>query len=197
MSGLRPADAPRAPGTLAVVVGASGSGKDGLLAAAREAFAHDPAVRLVRRTVTRPAGEAHERHASATEAEFEALAARGAFALSWEAHGLRYGVPRSALDGVRVGRLVVLNGSREALPRIAAAFPCRREVVHVTVSRDRLERRLRARGRESEAAIERRLARRLDPASVGDPVWRLDNNGTLADASRRFVRRLDALAAEL
>ena len=197
MNGSRPAGEPYAAGILAVVVGASGSGKDSLLGVAREAFAHRPAVHFVRRTVTRPAGDAHEPHASATSAEFEALAARGAFAVSWQAHGLRYGVPGSALDEVRAGRLVVLNGSREALARIAAAFPCRREIVHVTVERDRLERRLRARGRETEAEIERRLARRLDPDAAGDPVWRLDNDGTLADASRRFVRRLEALAAEL
>ena len=189
----RPAPDDGVPGTLVVVVGASGSGKDSLLAAAREAFAGDPAVHFVERTVTRPPGDAHEPHASVTEAEFEALAARGAFAVEWGAHGLRYGVPRSAHDALAAGSLVVLNGSREALGRIAAAFPGRREIVHVTVSRDRLETRLRARGRESEAAIERRLARKVDPVVADDPVWRLDNNGTLADASRRFVARLGAL----
>ena len=179
-------------GLLVVVVGASGTGKDSLLAAARDAFADAPDVHFVERVITRPPGDEHERHASVTPGDFAGMSARGELVVEWGAHGLRYGVPASALAAVRAGRLVVLNGSREALPRIAAAFP-RREIVHVTVSRDILERRLRARGRESEAAIERRLARKIDPATFGDPVWKLDNGGTLADAAARFVRRLESL----
>ncbi len=179
-------------GLLVIVVGASGTGKDSLLSAAREAFAGAPDVHFVERIITRPPDDEHEPHRSVTAQDFEVLSARGELVVEWGAHGLRYGVPASALEAVRAGKLAVLNGSREALPRIAAVFP-RREVCHVTVSRHVLERRLRARGRESEAAIERRLARKIDPAVFGDPVWKLDNDGTLADAAARFVRRLDSL----
>ena len=185
-------DAGAETGLLVVVVGASGTGKDSLLAAARDAFADAPDVHFVERVITRPPGDDHEPHASVTPEDFERMSARGELVVEWAAHGLRYGVPASALAAVRAGRLVVLNGSRGALPRIAEAFP-RREIVHVTASRDVLERRLRARGREGEAAIQRRLARRIDPAAFGDPVWGLDNGGALADAAARFVRRLESL----
>ena len=187
-----PAGTDAGAGLLVVVVGASGTGKDSLLAAARDAFADAPDVHFVERVITRPPDDEHEPHTSVTTEDFERLSARGELVVEWAAHGLRYGVPASALAAFRAGRLVVLNGSREALPRIGAAFP-RREVVHVTVSRDILERRLRARGRETEAAIERRLARKIDPAVFGAPVWRLDNDGTLAAAAARFVDRLESL----
>ena len=156
------------------------------------AFADAPDVHLVERIVIHPPDDGHGPHASVTRDGSERPAARGELVVEWAVHGLRYGVPASALDAFRSGKLVVPNGSRGALPRVAVVFP-RREVCRVTVSRHILERRLRARGRESEAAIERRLARKIDPTLFGDPVWKLDTEGPFADAAARFVSKLEPL----
>ena len=97
---------------LFAVVGPSGAGKDTLMAAA----AHRPGVALVRRVITRPAEAGGEDFEGVTPEAFAARKARGAFALDWEAHGLRYGIPHDQLRGGDV----IFNGSRAALP--AALF---------------------------------------------------------------------------
>ena len=188
--------APPDRGMLVIVVGASGVGKDSLLAAAREAFAGREDIRFQRRVVTRAADAANEPHESVDEATFERRRRAGHFAIDWQAHGLHYGIPMTTIDALAEGRVVVVNGSRKALPRFATRFP-RRHIVHVTVSPETLARRLRARGRESEAAIAERLERRIDPASFDGPLWQLDNDGMLDDAAARLIDWLDALSRDI
>ena len=72
------------------VVGPSGAGKDTLLSGA---IAADPALHWVRRVITRPESAGGEPFEGVSAPEFAARLARGDFALHWDAHGLRYGVP--------------------------------------------------------------------------------------------------------
>ena len=53
----------------------------------------DSGVVFPRRTVTR-ASSAAETNEAITREEFERTAAQGAFALAWDAHGRKYGIPR-------------------------------------------------------------------------------------------------------
>ncbi len=99
------------------VVGPSGAGKDTLIAGA---LARRPDLRLVRRVITRPAAAGGEDFDGVTEAEFTARLKRGDFALHWQAHGLRYGIPADQVTGPGT---VVFNGSRAALPAALAALP--------------------------------------------------------------------------
>ena len=85
-------------GILVGVVGPSGAGKDTLLDAARAALSADPAFVFLRRVITRPADSGGEAHEPATRGAFLAARDEGAFALTWEAHGLFYGIPRDALE---------------------------------------------------------------------------------------------------
>ncbi|GAB4166098.1 MAG: phosphonate metabolism protein/1,5-bisphosphokinase (PRPP-forming) PhnN [Thalassobaculales bacterium] len=168
-------------GALVLVVGPSGVGKDSILAGARAALADDPMVVFPRRVITRLAEAGGEDHLPASEDAFEAAAAQGAFALSWRAHGLGYGVPAAIRDERAAGRTVVVNVSRtviataEADPRLA---PVR--VAAITASPAVLARRLAARGREDEAQIAARLARSVPLA--GANVATIANDGALADA---------------
>lgn len=181
---------PIGPGAFVAVVGASGVGKDSLLAYARERSA--PRARFPRRVITRPPGPGED-HEPVTAEQFAAARARGDFAISWDAHGLRYGIPVSADAHVRDGRVVVANVSRAALSELAARYE-RLAVVLVTVREDVRARRLRARGREPDHGISQRLAR-PDPAP-GYPVDAvIENNGSLAEGGDQLVNIiLDAAA---
>jgi len=161
-----------------LVVGPSGAGKDTLLNAAKDALRDDPRVHFVRRVITRPADPHGENHEPVTEAEF---AARD-FALSWSAHGLRYGI--SAVDTAPV---VVANVSRGVIAAAAAQYAVR--VIEVTASPEILAARLVARGRETAAEVARRLDRAalIPPGVAVETVW---NDATLAIGMERFVATL-------
>jgi ribose 1,5-bisphosphokinase len=181
------------PGAFVAVVGASGVGKDALMAYAHErseAVAHFP-----RRVITRPSGPGED-HEPVTEEQFTAARERGELAVCWPAHGLRYGIPASADVAVRAGRVVVANVSRAVLDELAGRYE-RLVVVRVTVSDEVRAQRLRARGREPEPGIGQRLAR-PDPAPGHQADTVIENDGTLADGGDQLLRViLDAAEAPL
>jgi len=172
-------------GALIAVVGPSGAGKDAVIDQARADLAHDPRVVFPRRVITRPSG-AGEEHLPATEEEFAALAAAGAFSVHWRAHGLRYGVPRQVADDVDGGSIALVNVSRAVLAELGDVFP-EVHVVRVTVPDDVRRARILSRGREDADAALARL-RRADP----DPGFPVDleivNDGELVDAGRALAR---------
>ena len=176
-------------GTLFLVVGPSGVGKDTLLDGARAELSGSRWFRFPRRVITRPASAGGEDHTPATEAEYSRLLADGAFLHHWDAHGLRYGIPAEAGKLLEAGVNVVLNGSRSAL----ASF--REKVqplvtIQISASPGILAARLRARGRESEEEIARRLARVTeDPTSDG--ALMVLNDGTVEQGISALI---DAIA---
>lgn len=176
---------PPAPGLLVVVVGPSGAGKDSLIGYARDRIGGDPAVLFVRRVVTRPPLAAAEDHDSLSPAAFDSALASGAFAVHWEAHGLKYGVPAQALAHVAAAGVAIVNGSRAALPAIRSGFP-RVLTLHVTCRPEVLAARLAARGREDAAEQQRRVARAVTMESSADVV-EIDNSDDLSRAGNAFV----------
>lgn len=184
-NGLSEADGTETGGALLVIVGPSGAGKDTLIDGLRARFRDDARVRFVQRTVTRKADPEAEAHASMTVTAFEAAAARGAFSVTWDANGLKYGLPADISRHLAGGGVAVANGSRQALPAIRAAFP-RVIVVAVSVAEAELARRLAARGRETPAEIEARLQRARDLAVTGEDVLHLDNSGPPEIATERL-----------
>ncbi|WP_237477681.1 phosphonate metabolism protein/1,5-bisphosphokinase (PRPP-forming) PhnN [Lichenibacterium dinghuense] len=186
-------DGPRA-GVLVAVVGPSGVGKDAVMAGAARHPMLDARVLFARRTVTRAAAPGAEDHDTLDEAGFARAEAGGAFALTWAAHGLRYGLPRSARDEVARGRVVVANLSRRALGDAAAVFG-RLRVVEVAARPEVLLARLSARGREDAAAVRARLARQVPvavPAGAEGHLL-LDNSGPLDAAVAGLVGHLNGL----
>lgn len=180
-------------GRLILVVGPSGVGKDSVIDGARLALRDRSDVTFPRRYITRPAGLGGEDYISVTEAEFVAMAKRGDFALSWAAHGLRYGVPGSIAADVAAGRQVVANVSRAVIAEARRQFPGLL-VVLITASPAILRARLERRGRESPAEIADRLARAAAFTLSGDDVAVLNNDGALSDTIARFVDLLEQQA---
>lgn len=185
---LRPVH--RAPlgrrGRLVYVVGASGSGKDALIAWVRE---HNPSgVAFAPRRITRPAQAIGEQHVPLQEAEFDAQLQRGDFALHWDANGNRYAIGREIDEWLARGLTVIVNGSREHLTRACQAYP-QLEAVHVTAPEEVLRVRLAARAREDGGAIEARLARR--PA-IARAALEISNGGAIDAAGGELLRYLQS-----
>ena len=177
-------------GVLIVIVGPSGSGKDSLLAEARRALAGHPRLHIVRRVITRPVDAGHEPHESVSNEEFTLRRDRGGFAMHWQAHGLHYGVPADVLELLAAGKVVLLNGSRAALPEMQARFP-RMLVVSVVVDPLIREQRLQQRGREHHQDVQRRLSRSVSADVLPPGHVEIDNSGTLSEASARFAGLLE------
>lgn len=176
---------------LVLVVGASGVGKDSVLDGARALFRADSRVVFVRRVITRPSGSGGEDHFAATDGEFAVLCDSRAFSIHWPANGLAYGLPRRMDDDLADGRVVVANVSRQVLDDARRRYPGL-TVCEVTASTDTLRARLTARGRETPAEIEARLARVGAPTRARDVVT-VANDGDLAAAVAAFARLIGQL----
>lgn len=174
------------PGRFIAVVGPSGVGKDSLMAGIAAAC---PAIRRVRRTITRAPDLGGEDYDAVSPEQFVKAVAAGAFCLHWSAHGLSYGIPRSALDDTARGIDCLANLSRAALTKAAGVFP-RLLVLNVTATPETLARRLKGRAREGDAEIARRLARAQTPLPAGLDILTLPNDGALGDTVSRAVALL-------
>ncbi|WMS41067.1 phosphonate metabolism protein/1,5-bisphosphokinase (PRPP-forming) PhnN [Acuticoccus sp. MNP-M23] len=179
---------PPAEGTLFLVVGPSGAGKDTLIDGARAALAGDPAFAFARRVVTRPAEAGGEAHEAMDEASFAAAERAGAFLASWGAHGLFYGVRQAVREALGEGRNVVVNGSRREIAAFEAAA-ARVVVLSITAPPDIVAARLRARGREDASAVAARLSRAV-PIRAHGPVIEIANNATADVGVARFLAAL-------
>lgn len=171
------------PGRLVLVVGPSGAGKDTLIGLAQAACAGDIKVVFPQRIVTREASS-FENNEAVSPMQFGQMLAHGDFAFQWEAHGLRYGVPRSIVDDIRAGHAVVVNASR-TIVEFARRSYVNVTVVSVTAPPEVLAQRLAARARSSDGQLDERL-RRAVIAAVPDVV--IENIGRAEDHAAELLQ---------
>ncbi|MCU1715887.1 phosphonate metabolism protein/1,5-bisphosphokinase (PRPP-forming) PhnN [Pseudomonas sp. 5P_3.1_Bac2] len=182
-------------GRLIYLMGPSGSGKDSLLQAAQARLAAHGG-RVIRRVITRSAEAVGEDAIAISPAEFAEHEAAGAFALSWQANGLAYGIPIQLDEWLAAGQHVLVNGSRAYLSQARQRYP---DLLPVLLSVDNpvLRERLLKRGRESEEQIEQRLARNglFDQAAAeADGVHVLDNSADLQRTADNLLALICASA---
>ena len=181
------------PGRLVLVVGASGSGKDTLISAATEHFGHDTCLIFARRAITR-APEQSEQHVAVDSKLFCELEEAGAFALSWQAHGLSYGILASICCEISRGRTVVANVSRSVIAIAKARFS-NVTVVLVDCPQHIRERRVIGRGRENAAGVASRLQRVVDgfDTRLADIV--IDNSGSVDEGAKQMIAAIRKIRA--
>lgn len=172
------------PGRLVLVVGPSGAGKDTLIAAIREGLAGDDRYVFPQRVVTRPPSEAEDNR-ELDPAAFARAEAEGAFAATWTAHGLAYGLPAAMDAHLAQGRTVICNVSRTVVQDLRARYGDV-IVVEVTAAPAILAARLAARGRAEDGDLAERLGRSDRVGDAGADL-RIDNSGRLADAVQGFL----------
>jgi guanylate kinase len=146
-------------GKLFVITAPSGAGKSSLIKALLE---DEPGLRLsISYTTRRPRpGEQDGReYHFIDEPTFLAMQARGDFLESAEVHGNRYGTANTTIrETLDRGHDLILEIDWQGARQVRALYP---ECVGIFVlppSMAELERRLRARGQDAEAVIQRRLA---------------------------------------
>lgn len=177
---------PIGPGTLVLVVGPSGAGKDTLMAMAQDEIGPHAKVAFPRRIVTREASAAED-HVSIPPEAFDAAARDGAFAFWWQAHGLQYGLPAAIDADIRRGVTVVCNVSRAIVPRLRRTYtPCK--VVLIEAPRDVRAQRLRMRGRAADGDESGRLDREAGDALAPNLV--IDNVGDPAVGARLLANEI-------
>jgi guanylate kinase len=145
-------------GRLFVVAGPSGAGKGTLI---EELIRRYPTAWLsISATTRKPRrGERHgEQYFFLDEGTFRDRALRGEF-LEWaEVHGNLYGTPRDAVsEHLESGRDVILEIDVQGARQVREKMPDAVGIFVMPPSLGELERRLRARGTESDGEIERRM----------------------------------------
>ncbi len=181
-------------GRLIYVMGPSGAGKDSVMAFARAAS--DPArVTFAHRYITRPPSGDAENHIALTEAEFAARQRAGWFALSWQSHGLCYGIGREIDLWLASGVSVVVNGSRAYFAEAVRGYPDLLPVMVMAAPEVRRARLLK-RNRESASQMIERLDRRIETLPDHPGLATIDNSGELSLAGTRLLDLLHARPPE-
>lgn len=184
-------------GRLIYLMGPSGAGKDSLLEAARERL-EAQRCRVARRVITRSAEAVGEDAIAVSCDEFEKLQLAGAFAMSWRANSLAYGILKEIDAWLAAGYQVLVNGSRGYLGEARQLYPGLLPVL-LEVEPNVLRSRLLHRGREALDEIEARLARNEKFVAGGEgmadqSLIRLDNSGRLEGTVTRLLHLLQTEA---
>ncbi len=172
------------------IIGASGVGKDSLMNYARQQINGTSRVIFAHRYITRAAKEGNENHIYISPEEFRSRQADGLFALAWESHGQHYGVGLEIENWLEKGYQVIVNGSRLYLSEAKRKYP-QLQVIVVEASPATILKRLKERGRESGADIQKRMQRNLDILPVLEQqLIYLQNDGPLKEAGNHLVNIL-------
>jgi guanylate kinase len=146
-------------GLLFVITAPSGAGKSSLIAALLKA---DPSLRLsVSHTTRAPRqGERDGReYHFVDEAAFLGMVGKGEFLESAEVHGHRYGTSHRAISAaIAGGHDLILEIDWQGAAQVRRLMPECIGVFILPPSLAELERRMRARGLDPDAVIERRMA---------------------------------------
>jgi guanylate kinase len=146
-----------------IVSGPSGSGKSTLVQRILDLPGTMPSISCTTRArrATEARGKCYD---FVTEAEFDAMVARGEFLEYARVFGKHsYGTPRKWLEESRkLGLDLVLEIDVQGAAQVKEKLPESVAIFILPPSREELERRLRSRGQDSDEEIARRLAKSRD-----------------------------------
>jgi guanylate kinase len=150
-------------GKLFVITAPSGAGKSSLINALLK---DDPRLKLSISYTTRaprPGEQNGREYHFVDDATFLAMRSRGEFLESAEVHGYRYGTSKKMItETLASGEDLVLEIDWQGARQVRALYPdCVGIFIHPP-SIEELERRMRARGQDSDAVIRRRLQNAQD-----------------------------------
>jgi len=158
-SNLKPNLSPAYQGSMLMIVAPSGAGKSSLVNALLQ---EDPALKLSLSTTTRlprPGEVEGKDYRFIALDEFIAEREQGNFLEHAEVHGNFYGTSRAWIEGqMKAGHDVILEIDWQGAQQIRQMIPEVQWIFIFPPSFEALEERLRKRGQDDEATIQRRLA---------------------------------------
>ena len=180
-------------GLLVVIAGPSGVGKGTVHARLRQRLADTELSVSATTRPPRPGERDGVDYHFVTAERFDELIATDAL-LEWaEYAGHRYGTPRVPVDAaVAAGRVVLLDIELQGALQVRDHDPDALLVFLLPPSFAELEHRLRSRGTESDAAVERRLARAREELAA---AYRFDIEVVNDDLERCVDEVMAAVAA--
>ena len=156
---LKPNLSPAYQGSMLMIVAPSGAGKSSLVNALLQ---EDPALKLSLSTTTRlprPGEVEGKDYRFIALEEFIAEREQGNFLEHAEVHGNFYGTSRAWIEGqMKAGHDVILEIDWQGAQQIRKMIPEVQWIFIFPPSFEALEERLRKRGQDDEATIQRRLA---------------------------------------
>ena len=145
-------------GKLFVITAPSGAGKTSLIEALMTA---DPSLKLSISYTTRaprPGEKEGVDYHFVDDATFLAMRGRDEFLESAEVHGYRYGTSRKTIvDALAKGQDLILEIDWQGARQVRSLYPDCVGIFILPPSVEELERRMRARGQDSDAVIRRRV----------------------------------------
>lgn len=171
-------------GTLFLVVGPRGAGKDSVVEGARRSLSHDPRFSFPRRIITTAQSSGNEVHQTMTPAQFDELRRTGAFSFCWGSRGKNFAIPASIDEELAAGRSVVVNVSSQVIGQACRRFP-RIVVVEITAPRELRAERLA--GQQRPAIVNDDEESFLSALDQCDDVIVIHNDGRIEAAVDRLV----------
>jgi len=148
----------KAKGRLFVITAPSGAGKTSLIEALMR---DDPSLKLSISTTTRPPRPGEKDgvdYRFVDDATFLGMRGRGEFLESAEVHGYRYGTSKRVItEALARGEDLILEIDWQGARQVRGIHPDCVGIFILPPSVEELERRMRARGQDAEAVIQRRL----------------------------------------
>ena len=174
------------PGTLFLVVGNSGSGKDSIISGIVKKYPSNmKKIYAPKRYITRPPSK-FEDNISISLQEFSEMKKKEKFALQWHIYDLDYGISKKIEDYLKNGYPVIVNVSRTIINKAREKYE-NVKVVFIDVPFEITYQRIKDRKRESEDLLKERIERaRLNP-KFPDADFIIDNSGDLDGAINLFL----------
>ncbi|MHA1793114.1 MAG: hypothetical protein ACTSVI_10755 [Promethearchaeota archaeon] len=178
-------------GTLFLLVGNSGSGKDSILSYAVNNWKKNGKKLVIpKRYITRPPSPETEDYFSLSREEFMEMDGKGEFVLKWESYGILYGISKGILDALDDGDLVIANVSRQIIEDTRKTFP-NVKVIFIWVPIETIIKRIRERGREKGKELESRVERARQNENLPGADYVIENTGTIEEAGERLISILE------
>ena len=182
-------------GTLFLIVGNSGSGKDSIITGVIKGFPSNLIqIYAPKRYITRPPSE-FERNISITIKDFKELEEKGKFALKWHIYELDYGVPIDIEKWLKKGHPVIVNVSRTVIEMARKKYK-NTKVVFIEVPFEITLQRIRDRKRENEELLKKRIERAKQNQKLQIADFIVDNSGELNDAVYQLIEYIKKIVKQ-